>query len=384
MTAAPVAPARAEVAVAADYYALLEVRPDATDEEIKRAYRRKARQLHPDSTGGNAESEARFKEVSRAYEVLRDPERRARYDRFGPEGVEAPTGGMADAFFGGGLGDIFDAFFGGATGAPRHPGPLRGSDAEVVLELDLRQAVFGAEREVTVEQYTACAACAGSGARPGTTAVRCPDCQGSGELRRVRQSILGQVVTAVPCTRCRGLGEHVPSPCPDCSGDGRRVQQRSFTVEVPAGVDQGSTLRLTGRGPAGPRGGPAGDLYVHLVVRPDERFSRSGDDLQAVLPVSMTQAALGATVDFETLDGAEHIAIAPGTHSGAVVRLRGRGVPHVRGRGRGDLLVHVAVETPTDLTKEQEELLRRLAADRGEEVAAPEEGLLSRLRSAFG
>jgi len=370
--------------VAADYYALLGVRPDATDDEIKRAYRRKARELHPDSTGGNAESEARFKEVSRAYEVLRDPERRARYDRFGPEGVEAPVGGMGDAFFGGGLGDIFDAFFGGATGAPRHPGPLRGADAEVVLELDLRQAVFGAEREVTVEQYASCGACAGSGARPGTTAVRCPDCQGSGELRRVRQSILGQVVTAVACSRCRGLGEHIASPCPDCSGEGRRLQRRSFTVEVPAGVDQGSTLRLTGRGPAGPRGGPAGDLYVHLAVRPDERFSRSGDDLEALLPVSMTQASLGATVEFETLDGAEQIAVAPGTQSGAVVRLRGRGVPHVRGRGRGDLLVHVAVETPKDLTKEQEELLRRLAVERGEEVAAPEEGLLSRLRSAFG
>jgi molecular chaperone DnaJ len=370
--------------VAADYYALLGVGPDATDDEIKRAYRQKARQLHPDSTGGDAESEARFKEVSRAYEVLRDPERRARYDRFGPDGADAPVGGMADAFFGGGLGDIFDAFFGGAAGAPRHAGPLRGADAEVVLELDLRQAVFGAEREVTVEQYATCATCAGSGARQGTTAVRCPDCQGSGELRRVRQSILGQVVTAVPCARCRGLGEHIPSPCPDCSGDGRRSQRRSFTVEVPPGVDQGSTLRLTGRGPAGPRGGPAGDLYVHLAVRPDERFTRSGDDLRAVLPVSMTQAALGTTLAFETLDGSERITVAPGTQSGHVVRLRGKGVPHVRGRGRGDMLVHVAVETPKDLTKEQEELLRQLAAQRGEEVAAPDEGLISRLRSAFG
>lgn len=370
--------------MATDYYALLGVRPDATDDDLKRAYRRKARELHPDSTGGDAESEARFKEVSIAYEVLRDPERRARYDRFGPDGVDAPMGGMADAFFGGGLGDIFDAFFGGASGSPRHPGPLRGADAEVVLELELREAVFGAEREVTVDEYASCAACSGSGARPGTTAVRCPDCGGSGEQRRVRQSILGQVVTAVPCPRCRGLGEHIASPCPDCSGEGRRTQRRSFTVEVPAGVDHGSTLRLTGRGPAGPRGGPAGDLYVHLAVRPDERFTRSGDDLQAVLPVSMTQAALGATVEFETLDGVEQIGVAPGTQGGAVVRLRGRGVPHVRGRGRGDLLVHVSVETPGDLTKEQEELLRRLAVERGEEVAAPEEGLLSRLRSAFG
>jgi molecular chaperone DnaJ len=367
--------------VAADYYALLGVRPDASDEEIKRAYRRKARELHPDTTGGDASAEAHFKEVTRAYEVLRDPERRARYDRFGPDGVDAPT--MADSFFGGGFGDIFDAFFGGAAGA-RRAGPVRGADAEVVLELDLRETVFGARREVTVEQALACASCAGSGARPGTTAVRCPDCQGSGELRRMRQSILGQVVTAVPCPRCQGLGEAVMSPCPQCRGDGRQVGERTFTVEVPAGVDQGSTLRLTGRGPAGPRGGPAGDLYVHLVVRPDERFTRQGDDLVAVQRLSMTQAALGTTVEFETLEGAETIAVAPGTQTGHVVRLRNKGVPHVRGRGRGDIVVHVAVETPTGLTDTQVELLRQLAAERGEPVSPPDEGLLSRIRSAFG
>jgi molecular chaperone DnaJ len=366
--------------MAADYYALLGVRPDASDDELKRAYRRKARELHPDSTGGDPAAEAHFKEVTRAYEVLRDPERRARYDRFGPEGVEAP---MADGFFGGGLGDIFEAFFGGGTGT-RRAGPVRGADAEVVLELDLRQAVFGAPREVHVEQPVRCETCTGSGARAGTTAVRCPDCQGSGELRRMRQSILGQVVTAVPCPRCQGLGEAVMSPCPDCRGDGRRIEERSFTVEVPAGVDQGSTLRLTGRGPAGPRGGPAGDLYVHLAVRPDDRFTRQGDDLVAVQRVSMTQAALGATIEFETLEDTETITIAPGTQAGHVVRLRSRGVPHVRGRGRGDMLVHIVVETPTGLTDAQVELLRRLAEERGEPVAPPDEGLLSRLRSAFG
>lgn len=370
--------------MAADYYQLLGVGRDASDEEIKSAYRRKARELHPDRTGGDAGAEARFKEVSIAYEVLRDPERRARYDRFGPDGVDVPMGGMGDIFGGGGLGDIFDAFFGGGMSTPRRRGPVRGSDAEVLLELDLREAAFGAEREVTVEQPVVCDACSGSGARPGTTAMRCPECQGTGELRRVRQSILGQVVTAVPCSRCQGVGEYVPSPCPDCAGDGRRRMQRSFTVEVPAGVDDGSTLRLTGRGPAGRRGGPPGDLYVHLAVRPDERFSRHGDDLHAPVEVSLTQAALGTRVELETLDGPETVTVAPGTQSGHVVRMRGRGVPHVRGRGRGDLLVEVVVRTPTDLTKTQEELLRQLAAERGEEVAPAEEGLLSRLRSAFG
>jgi len=369
--------------VAADYYTLLGVDRHASDDEIKRAYRRKARELHPDSTGGDANAESRFKEVTLAYEVLRDPERRARYDRFGPEGVDAPVGNMAGAFFGGGLSDIFDAFFGGA-GAQHRGGPVRGSDAEVVLQLDLREAVFGVASQVSVEQPVACTTCAGSGARPGTTAMRCPECQGSGELRRVRQSILGQVVTAVPCGRCQAMGEVIASPCPDCRGDGRVVEHKTFTVDVPPGVDHGSTLRLSGRGPAGPRGGPPGDLYVHLNVRPDERFVRAGDDLQAVLSISMTQAALGASVEFETLDGPQTISIAPGTQSGHVVRVRGHGVPHVRGRGRGDLLVQVAVETPTGLSKQQEELLRQLAADRGEDVAARDEGLMSRLRSAFG
>ncbi|MHB8680520.1 MAG: molecular chaperone DnaJ [Acidimicrobiales bacterium] len=372
--------------MATDYYALLGVRPDASDDEIKRAYRRKARELHPDSTGGDPTAEANFKEVTRAYEVLRDPERRARYDRFGPDAVDGPApGSMSDAFFGGGgLGDIFDAFFGAAAGSGRRGGPVRGADSEVVLPLEFREAVFGAQREVTVEQPVACAACSGSGARPGTTAVRCPDCQGTGELRRVRQSILGQVVTAVPCGRCQGLGEAVMSPCPDCRGDGRRMEEQRFTVDIPAGVDQGSTLRLSGRGPAGPRGGPAGDLYVHIAVRDDPRFTRRGEDLDAELHISMAQAALGATPVFETLEGPETLAIAPGTQTGHVIRLRGRGVPHVRGRGRGDLFVHVVVDTPTGLTKTQEELLRQLAAERGEDLAVQDEGFISRLRSAFG
>ncbi|HTZ08325.1 MAG TPA: molecular chaperone DnaJ [Acidimicrobiales bacterium] len=370
--------------MASDYYALLGVSPQAGEDEIKRAYRRMARELHPDSTGGDAEAEARFKEVTRAYEVLRDPERRARYDRFGPEGVDGP-GGVPGDVFGSGLGDLFDAFFGGAAaGGRRRGGPGRGDDAELVLELSFGEAVFGATRQIELDTLVSCEACGASGARPGTTPVSCPECQGTGELRRVRQSILGQVVTAVPCRRCGGAGEVVSSPCPECRGAGRRSEHRSFSVDIPAGVDHASTLRLSGRGPAGPRGGPPGDLYVHLSVRPDDRFVRDGDDLHAELHVSMAQAALGVSAAFETLDGAETIAVAPGTQTGHVVRLRGRGVPHVRGRGRGDLLVTVAVDTPTALTKAQEELLRKLAAERGEDVAPADEGLLSRLRSAFG
>ncbi len=371
--------------MAEDYYALLGVRPDASDEAIKRAYRKLARELHPDSTGGDQEAEARFKEIGRAWEVLRDPERRARYDRYGAEGVEASGGGY-DPFGGGGLGDLFDAFFGATGGGGRgmRAGPNRGSDAEIVLDLTFREAVFGARRDLTVDGLVACEACEGSGARTGTTAIRCPDCAGAGELRRVRQSILGQVVTAVTCPKCQGMGEAISSPCPECRGDGRRVDQRTFTVDVPAGVDHGSTLRLTGRGPAGPRGGTAGDLYVHLAVHSDDRFVRHGSDLRTELHVSMTQASLGVIFEFETLDGEEQLTVPAGTQTGHVIRLRGRGVPHVRGRGRGDLLVKVVVDTPTGVTKAQEELLRQLAAERGEDVAGPGEGLLSRLRSAFG
>jgi molecular chaperone DnaJ len=366
--------------VATDYYTLLGVARDVDDEELKSAYRRRARELHPDRTGGDAEAEAAFKEVSRAYEVLRDPERRARYDQFGPEGVDATAPG--DIFGAGGFGSLFDAFFGGG-GPGRRGGPTRGSDAEVVLELTFREAVFGGTHQIALEEPVACDACRGSGARAGTTAIRCPECQGSGELRRVRQSILGQVVTAVPCGRCAGVGETITSPCPQCRGEGRRTEARTFNVEVPAGIDHGSTLRLTGRGPAGPRGGPAGDLYVHLAVRPDDHFSRQGDDLLADLHVSMTQAALGANVAFETLEGEEILAVPAGTQTGHVIRLRAKGVPHVRGRGRGDLHVRVVVDTPHPVTKEQEELLRRLALERGESVAPAGEGLMSRLRSAF-
>lgn len=365
-----------------DYYALLGVGRDATDDEIKRAYRRLARELHPDSTGGDAEAEARFKEIGKAYAVLRDPERRARYDRFGPEGVDGNVG--FDPFGSGGLGDLFDAFFGGGNARRARGGPVPGGDAEVVLELSFRDAVFGVRRDLTVDGLVACAACGATGARPGTSAIRCPDCDGTGEQRRVRQSILGQVVTAVPCSRCQGLGEAIPTPCPDCGGEGRRREERTFTVDVPAGVDHGSTLRLSGRGPAGPRGGPPGDLYVHLAVVAHDRFVRRGDDLHGDVHVALTQAALGAVIDFETLDGAEQLTVPAGTQTGYVIRLKGKGVPHVRGRGRGDLLVQVVVDTPTGLDKTQEELLRRLAGERSEAVAAPEEGFLSRIRSAFG
>jgi molecular chaperone DnaJ len=371
--------------MAEDYYALLGVARNATQDEIKRAYRKLARELHPDVAGDAASD--RFKAITQAYEVLGDPERRRRYDMFGPEGARAGAGagaGDMGSFFGGGLGDIFEAFFGATDMRSQRSGPPRGADLETTLEIDFEEAVFGVQRDITVRTASACSGCGGSGARPGTTPTTCSACGGTGEVRRVRQSLLGQMVTASPCQRCGATGEEVRSPCPQCGGEGRVADSRTWTVDVPAGVDHGVTLRLPGRGAAGARGGSPGDLYVHLAVRPHPRFERRGFDLVHERRISMAQAALGVKLNLETLDGEEELNIAPGTQSGTVLRLRGRGVPHVEGRGRGDLLVHVVVEVPTDLSPAQEELLRQLAAERGEEVAAAEEGLLSRLRSAFG
>jgi molecular chaperone DnaJ len=368
-----------------DFYGLLGVPRDASDEDLKKAYRRLARELHPDANPGDPTAEERFKQVQLAYEVLRDPEKRARYDQFGIDGLRAGGAGGFDDMGFGGIGDLFDAFFGGGfSGRRRGPsGPPRGADIETVLEIDFEAAVFGGGHDVSVELPQHCESCQGSGARSGTAPVRCTACNGTGEVRRVRQSILGQMVTSTPCGRCGGIGEEITTPCPDCRGDGRRLEARTLTIEVPAGIAEGQTLRLTGRGAAGPRGGASGDLYVHLRVRPHPRFTRQGDDLIEVFHVSMAQAALGVHVDYETLDGTEELVIPSGAQSGRVLRLRGRGVPHVAGRGRGDLLVQIAVDTPTDLTGPQEELLRQFAAERGESVAPPETGLLGRIRSAF-
>ena len=385
--------------MAADFYELLGVSRGASDDEIKKAYRKLARELHPDTKPGDKAAEERFKEVTLAYETLRDPERRRRYDMFGPDAIRGTgSGGAAgDPFAGagfGGLGDLFDAFFGGGGGGGggagfgggqrgRRSGPMRGADAEVRVSLDFEEAVFGVQKDVTLRTAVACEPCTATGAAPGTSATTCAQCGGSGEVRTVRQSLLGQMVTSRPCPRCGGAGEHIATPCPSCRGEGRVLDDRTLTVEVPAGVDSGITLRLTGRGMAGPRGGPPGDLYVHLEVRPDPRFERRGNDLVHELHVPLTQAALGARILLETLDDEEEIVLPPGTQTGRVIRVRGHGVPDVNGRGRGDLLVHVVVDTPTSLGPAEERLLRELAALRGEEVEPPDTGLFSKIRSAF-
>jgi molecular chaperone DnaJ len=371
----------------ADFYELLGVSRGATAEELKRAYRRRARDLHPDANHDDPEAEARFKELARAYETLRNPQLRQRYDTYGEAGLGGAAGG-GDPFSGGGIGDIFDAFFGGQSpfgggGGTRQSGPPRGADIEAVLQLDLEQAVFGAEEQVAVKTAVVCERCEATGAEPGTTAQRCGDCGGSGQVRRMRQSILGQVVTAGPCSTCNGVGEIIAAPCQECSGEGRRVEEKTFVVDIPPGVDTGSTLRLAGRGAVGPRGGGTGDLYVHIEIRPHDQFVRDGDDLRHALAISPTQAVLGTEYRLETLDGVETLTVQPGTPTGHVLRLRGRGVPRLQHRGRGDLLVEVVVDVPDKVSEEEEELWRRLAELRGDEVAPPESGLMGRIRSAL-
>jgi molecular chaperone DnaJ len=368
--------------MATDYYELLGVGRNATEDDIKRAYRRLARQHHPDANPGDAESEARFKEISVAYETLRDPEKRRRYDMYGPEGVAADASG----FEGFGVADLFDAFFGGDPfGSRRGPGgPARGADAEIAIELSFEEAVFGATRTIDARMAVECTRCSGSGCEPGTHPSSCRQCGGSGEVRQVRRSILGQLVTAHPCAACRGTGREILSPCHDCGGEGRLTGPVNIDVNVPAGIDDGQRLKLSGRGPAAARGGMPGDLYVTVRVRRDERFERQGFDLVHRCPITITQAALGAHLEIETLDGREDLVVRPGTQHGQVFRLRGRGVPALHGRGdRGDLLVVVEVVVPERLSREESDALRHYAELRGETVAPREEGFFSRIRSAF-
>ncbi len=372
----------------ADYYELLGVERNASADELKKAYRKLARELHPDANPGDAAAEDRFKQVARAYEVLGDAEARARYDRFGERGVGGAGSGAGDGFGGGGLGDLFDAFFGGSAGpfgggAARGPaGPPRGQDLEVIANVAFEQAVFGATVPVAVRTALRCDDCSGTGAGSGTKPVTCSECNGRGQVQRVRQSLLGQMVTSSACTKCGGFGKVIVTPCPTCNGDGRIVTEKTYQVDVPAGVDTGSTLRLTGRGAVGPRCGAVGDLYVHVRVAEHERYRREHDDLVTELPVSIAQASLGARFTLPTLDGDEEMVVPPGTQPGREFVLRQRGVPRLKGRGRGDLRVRVKVTVPTKLSDFETELLKKLAESRGEEVES-EHGLLSRIKSAF-
>ena len=343
-----------------DLYEVLGVSRDATQEDIKKAFRRIAREYHPD-VNPDPEAERRFKEANLAYETLSDPAKRQQYDRFGGEGFSP------DMFSFGDLGDIFEAFF-GSSPFTRQTGQRqsRGRDLRVLLDLTFEEAAFGVQKEIEVTSLERCERCDGSGAEPGTSPERCSTCGGSGQVSDVRRSVFGTVMTARTCGTCEGRGEEIKQPCTECRGEGRTPKPHRVTIEVPAGVAHGLELRIEGAGEDGRRGAPPGDLYVGLSVEEHPLYERHGQDLLGVLEVPVTAAMLGADVDVETLEGVERVRVEPGTHPGALLRLRGKGVPNLGRRGRGDLLLRVDVEIPPKLRGKERTLVEELAQRRGE------------------
>ncbi len=365
-----------------DPYEVLGVAREAQDAEIKKAFRRLARELHPDVNRHDPDAEEKFKEAAEAYEILSDPERRATYDRYGHDGLR--SGGFAPNFEGfGSISDLFDAFFGGGGfgGAAARTGPAQGGDIAVSAEVSLAEAARGASVSLSFEAVERCERCGGNGAEPGTPIVTCDRCAGAGILQAVSRSPFGQVVRQVPCDVCGGDGRIPEQPCERCEGRGREVRRRALDVDVPAGIADGQRIRLAGRGHAGDRGGPPGDLYVLVHVAPDERFVRDGDDLVTVLDVPAPLAALGATLPVPALDGEVDADVPAGTQPGDVIRLRGRGMPRLRREGRsGDLRVVVNVVIPRRLDAGQRELLEQLAASLRPENVAEDGSLMGKLR----
>ena len=357
-----------------DYYTTLGVERGATDAEIKKAFRRAAQQWHPDVSTDPAAA-TRFKELNEAYQVLSDPDRRQRYDLFGAAGVEAD---VAAGF--GGFADIFDAFFGAAAGGARRGRPPTGSDLRYDLRITFEEAVLGTEKEIEFPILGRCETCGGSGAKPGTEATTCPQCNGRGEVRAVRQTMLGQMVNVTACPRCRGEGRIVESPCETCKGDGRTERRRTLRVSIPAGIDEGHQIRLSNEGEAGLRGGPPGSLYVAVHVAAHPSLRRDGTELVYEARIGLAQAALGTRIEVPTVEGHEQVEIRAGTQPGTEIRLRGKGVPHLRRPGsRGDLHVVVDIAVPTRLSREEREALQAYARAADEPVSEGG-GLLERVK----
>ena len=341
-----------------DYYEVLGIGENATNEDIKRAFRKLAFQYHPDRNPNDG-AEEKFKEVNEAYEVLSDPDKRAAYDRFGHGATDSVFGRGFEGFNFGGFGDIFDAFFGGATTATRQA-PQPGADLHHKLNITFEEAAFGCEKEIKISRTENCSMCQGVGAKPGSQPSRCPDCDGTGQVRRVQQSLFGRFTNITSCSRCHGEGRVITEPCPQCRGTGKEKHKRNKPVITPAGVYDGIQIRLTGEGDAGTRGGPPGDLYINLSVRQHEFFQRDEDDILYELPINFAQAALGTEVEVPTLDGNTKLKIPAGSQTGAVFKLKGQGVPHLRRNGRGDQLVTLLVVTPRSLNKKQRQLFKEL------------------------
>lgn len=376
-----------------DYYELLGVSKSATDDEIKKAFRKMARKYHPDVNRDNAkEAEEKFKEINEAYEVLSNSDRRAQYDRFGHAAFDGSAGGQGgfSGDFGGGFNDIFDMFFGGGGGGfggfggRRPPGPEQGADLRFDMEITFEQAAFGVETEVQIPRTEDCKTCSGTGAAAGTQPETCPQCKGTGQVQVVQNTPFGRMVNARVCDRCHGEGRIVHTPCKDCSGRGKVKVKRKIKVKVPAGVDNGSRLRISREGEAGMRGGPPGDLYVYLYVKQHSLFSRDGNEVICEVPISFVQATLGDEIQVPTLDGNVSLKIPEATQSGTVFRLKGKGIPHLRGNGRGDQHVRVKVLTPQKLTDRQKELLKEFAQISGENVNPEQKNFFKKVKDAFG
>ena len=356
-----------------DYYEVLGVTKGASEDEIKKAYKKMARKYHPDLNPGDKAAEESFKEVNEAYEVLSDPDKKARYDQYGHAGVDPNFGAGGAGFDGsfdfGDLGDIFGSFFGGGFGGGRRTNPnapQRGESIRASVSVTFKEAAFGCEKDVTVERSEQCATCKGSGCQPGTTPEICPDCHGSGQVQVQQRTPMGVFASSRPCQKCRGTGRIIHQPCTDCGGQGRVRKRKTIKVTIPAGIDHGQTISLRGQGNAGKNGGSAGDLLITVMVQPDETFRREGVDVFCEAPITFAQATLGATLEIPTIDGKVKYDLPEGTQTGSVFRLRGKGIPVLNGRGRGDQYVTVNVETPRNLTREQKEALRTFSDMLGE------------------
>jgi len=358
-----------------DYYEVLGVSKGASEEEIKKAYKKLARKYHPDMNPGDKEAEEKFKEVNEANEVLSDPEKKARYDQFGFAGVDpsygAGAGGgaySAGGFDFGDLGDIFGSFFGGGFGGTRaNPNaPQRGESLRTSVTISFEEAAFGCEKEISIERVEQCDTCRGTGCERGRTAEVCPDCRGTGVVQQRRQTPLGFMSTSAPCGRCGGKGRIIHQPCKACHGSGQLRRRKTLKVTIPAGIDNGQTISLRGQGNAGRNGGPAGDLLIVIAVRPHEIFRREGTSVLCEAPITFTQAVLGAELEIPTIDGKVKYSIPEGTQSGTTFRLKGKGIPGLNGRARGDQYVTVYIETPRNLNREQKEALRKFSDTLGE------------------
>ena len=352
-----------------DYYEVLGIPRNATDEEIKRAFRKLAFKYHPDHNRDDNAGE-KFKEVNEAFEVLSDPDKRAAYNRFGHGGAEGFFGRGFEGFDFTGFGDIFDAFFGGVTTATRQA-PQRGADLHYNTTITFEDAALGCEKEINILRTENCSLCQGIGCKPGSQPTRCPSCNGTGQVRRVQQSIFGRFTNITTCPQCHGEGRIITEPCPQCRGTGKEKRQRTILVKIPAGVDEDSQIRLRGEGQAGTRGGPSGNLYITLAIEQHEFFKRDGDNIIYELPINFAQAALGTEVEVPTLDGKTKLKLPPGSQTGKVFRLKNKGIPHLHRRGRGDQLVTLLVVTPDSLTKKQRQLFQELADTLGPAKSPP-------------